>query len=149
MEARSKYFDPDIHDPSVIYDGAIEVGLHFYELLRNMKERTRFSVIAGMYHEWDKQFRELVTNEVRQWCSHPNLNSKLWSVNTMQIVDIFDCIGYPLKEKPHMRLLEACRLVVNVYKHGAGPSFESVKRKFPEYFDSLYQLPELLLESRT
>src|SRR5690606_18906531 len=68
VEARSEYFDPDIHDPSEIYDGAFDAGLQLYDLLSDMRERTRLSVVAGMYHEWDKQFRGWVTNEVRHWC---------------------------------------------------------------------------------
>ena len=30
-------------------------------------------------------------------------------------------------------MLDACRLVVNVYKHGEGNSLEDLKQKYPEY----------------
>src|SRR5205085_11651478 len=35
----------------------------------------------------------------------------------------------------YFRTLDACRLVVNVYKHGEGKSLDELRSNFPEYLD--------------
>lgn len=60
LEDAGQVFDPDRHDPSDFYEQSFEESYEFYNLLENMERNTLFSVIAGMYHEWDKQFRKMV-----------------------------------------------------------------------------------------
>jgi len=49
-ERGQRYFDPDRHDPSELYEGAEDAGIEFYQLLMEMQERTRLSVIAGVLY---------------------------------------------------------------------------------------------------
>ena len=65
LQETSHLFDPERHDPSDFYEQANDVGIEFYELLTEMRDRTRLSVIAGMYHEWDKQLRDWLWREIR------------------------------------------------------------------------------------
>ena len=67
LEAQSCNFDPERHDPADFYERANDVGIEFYQLLVDMHERTRLSVVAGIYHEWDKQFRKWVYEEISHW----------------------------------------------------------------------------------
>lgn len=36
-------------------------------------------------------------------------------------------------------MLDACRLVVNVYKHGDGKSFQDLKKQHPEYINNIFK----------
>lgn len=60
-------FDPDRHDPGDFYERAYDITISFYQSLSDMHEQTRLSVVAGMFHQWDKQLREWVSGEVRHW----------------------------------------------------------------------------------
>src|SRR5437868_2508040 len=55
LEQSGQHFDADRHDPCDFYEAANDVGIEFYGLLSDMREQTRLSVVAGMFHEWDKQ----------------------------------------------------------------------------------------------
>jgi hypothetical protein len=59
LEQSSGRFDPDWHDPGDFYEAANDVGIEFYQLLSDMRNQTRLSVVAGMFHEWDKNLRGL------------------------------------------------------------------------------------------
>lgn len=65
LEQTSHLFNPEQHDPGDFYEAAHEAGIEFYELLRDMRRQTRLSVVAGMFHEWDKQLRDWLTQEIR------------------------------------------------------------------------------------
>ncbi|MCQ4437932.1 hypothetical protein NO135_23300, partial [Clostridioides difficile] len=53
----------------------------------------------------------------------------------MQIADLLESFGWPLRTTDYFRTLDACRLVVNVYKHGKGKSLDDLRARFPEYLD--------------
>lgn len=133
LESREQYFDPERHDPGDFYDRAAEEGVEFYQLLSDMRDRTRLSVVAGMFHEWDKQLREWLAREVRHWHKGDDLLSKLWSVNFENIADLLEGLGWKVRDKEYFKKLDACRLVVNVYKHGAGGSLDDLKQRQPQY----------------
>jgi hypothetical protein len=56
-EESGRYFDPDRHDEGSFYEAAQDVSIEFYGLLYEMRENTRLSAVAGMFHEWEKQLR--------------------------------------------------------------------------------------------
>lgn len=58
LEKMSQNFDPDRHDPAEFDEAAHEEAVAFYQLLTDMRKRTMLSIVAGIYHEWDKQLRE-------------------------------------------------------------------------------------------
>lgn len=60
-----EFFDPEWHDPGDLAEAARDHGIEFYQLLSDMHERTRLSVVAGMYHNWDKTFRRFLVREFR------------------------------------------------------------------------------------
>src|SRR3546814_10081673 len=55
---RSSFFDPDRDDEGAIYEQAWDESIAFYERLDDLRNATRLSIIAGMYHEWEKQLRD-------------------------------------------------------------------------------------------
>ena len=81
LKQRSHHFDPDRHDPGNFYEAAYEAGIEFYGLLSGMREQTRLSVVAGMFHEWDKQLRDWLAWEIQHWHHGKNVTLKVWSVD--------------------------------------------------------------------
>ncbi len=135
LEQRAQHFDPDRHDPGDFYEAANDVGIEFYGLLSDMREQTRLSVLAGMFHEWDKQLRDWLAREIQHWHRGDSATLKVWSADFSQIADLLESFSWNLHSTDYFRALDACRLVVNVYKHGEGKSLDELRTKFPEYLD--------------
>jgi len=136
LEDNQHRFNPDKHDPSDFYEKAEDVGFNFYEMLSDMEERTRLSVLAGMFHEWDKQLREWLSREVNHWHRGENLKTSIWKAQFLQIIDLLESFGWDIKHIMFYPKLDACRLVVNVFKHGNGGAFDVLKSNYPQYLDS-------------
>src|SRR5699024_8250574 len=130
VQANSYRFDPDFHDSSEFYEEAFEQLLALHDL----GGQVRLSVVAGMYHEWEKQLRKWLVAEVRHWHTGENVPQAIWKANFEQIMDMLEGLGWNIKTQDYYNKLNECRLVVNVYKHGAGASFDSLRAHFPEYF---------------
>lgn len=139
LERSRHNFDPDRHDPASFYEAANDVGIEFYSLLSDMRDQTRLSVVAGMFHEWDKQLRDWLVREIGHWHRGDNTTLKVWSADFGQIVDLLDCLGWKIRGARYFPTLDACRLVVNVYKHGEGKSLVDLKQDYPEYLDDPFQ----------
>ncbi|MDT6995080.1 hypothetical protein [Burkholderia cenocepacia] len=135
LEKSGQHFDPDRHDPGDFYEAANDVGIEFYGLLSDMREQTRLSVVAGMFHEWDKQLRNWLVGEIHHWHRGDNTNLQVWSANFGQIADLLESFGWNVRSKEYFRTLDACRLVVNVHKHGDGKSLDELKNHYPDYLD--------------
>lgn len=133
IEKYSQRFDPDRHDPGDFYERAEEVGIEFYGLLSEMKEQTYLSVVAGMFHEWEKKLRDWLVREMDHWYRGENAKQAIWKANFAQISELLECLGWKLESADVRDRLDACRLVVNVYKHGGGLSLESLCESYPEY----------------
>ncbi len=135
LEQNSNQFDPDRHDPGDFYEAANDAGIEFYELLSGMRQQTTLSVVAGMFHEWDKQFRDWLVREIQHWHHGDSLASKIWSADFGQIAELLECLGWDKAKIIYYGQLDACRLIVNVYKHGKGKSLDELKQKYPIYLD--------------
>ncbi len=141
LEQAGARFDPDRHDPADFYEAANDVELEFYQLLSDMREQIRLSVTAGMFHEWDKQLRDWLVREIGHWHSGDNTKLKVWSAKFNQIVDLLESFGWKVRSASYFRALDACRLVVNVYKHGEGKSLADLSQSYPEYlYDPLREV---------
>ncbi|QJX05024.1 hypothetical protein [Rhizobium brockwellii] len=135
LQRSSGRFDPDRHDAGDLYEAANDAGIEFYTLLSDMRDQTRLSVVAGMFHEWDKQLRDWLVREIQHWHRGDAAALKVWSADFVQIAELLESIGWEVRSTDYFKTLDACRLVVNVYKHGKGKSLEDLKQKYPEYFD--------------
>lgn len=136
LEQHNHFFDPDRHDPADFYGRAFDASAEFYRLLSDMRDQTRLSVTAGMFHEWDKQLRDWLVREMHNWhCRDGNASKKIWSAEFKEIIDLMESFGWQIRNQDYYEKLDACRLVVNVYKHGSGRSLEELKQNYPEYLD--------------
>lgn len=133
LENNGHRFDPDRDDPGSFYEAAGEAGIEFYRLLSDMRDQTQLSVVAGMFHEWDKQLRDWLVAEVRHWHRGDLTAEKIWKANFSDLADLLEGLGWKIRTTGYFKLLDACRLVVNVYKHGKGTSLDDLKQHCPEY----------------
>jgi hypothetical protein len=133
LEERTPYFDPDRHDPSDLYEAAHDAGVEFYQMLSDLRDQTRLSVVAGMYHEWDKQLREWLAREMGHWHMGGEAIAQLWKADFGKIIELLECLGWSVRSQDYFSRLDACRLVINVYKHGNGSSLSELRTRYPEY----------------
>jgi len=134
-------FDPDRDDPASAYEDAHDRSIVFYQSLSELQSTTRLSIIAGMYHEWEKQLRHHVAREFSHFLRGDHTQQAIWKVPITDLFDFFECWRWPVKAKSYASALNKCRLVINVYKHGAGPSFDELKREAPEFLRTTNGLP--------
>ncbi len=148
LEKISQRFDPDIHDDGSFYDDAENEGIAHYAMLDDMLKATRMSVVAGMFHEWDKQLRDWIIQEMRSrhWYSGQEVEKALWKANYEQIIDFLEAFGWSIKSNPYYTSLDKCRLFVNVYKHGNGDAFNDIKAKHPKSIKTLFEATPFSLE---
>lgn len=133
LEQISSHFDPDRHDVADFYESANDKGIEFYQLLSDMRERTRLSVVAGMYYEWDKKLREWLIQEIRRWHRGENVVRSVWKAEISSIFDLFYSFEFDARAVPGYNRLDAMRLVINVFKHGDGTSFDELRQSYPEF----------------
>ena len=100
--------------------------------------QTCLSVIAGMFHNWDKKLRDWLTTELAHSFPEQNIRVAIWKVNFQGIFDLLECLNWPIRSKQYFKRLDACRLVVNVYKHGFGDSFEDLKKNHRNFLDNVF-----------
>lgn len=134
LEERQHLFDPDRRDPSDFDEQAYDESIAFFGLLTDMLDSTRLNIIAGMFHEWDKQLRDWLSLELAKANVIAGAKSAIWKVDFVKIIDLLECLNWPVPERDYFATLNACRLVVNVYKHGLGISFNELKANHPQFF---------------
>lgn len=134
-EESSRNFNPDIHDEGEQAEDAQNHGIMFYELLSEMHERTRLSVVAGMFHHWDKAWRRFLVDQLRLpgFVIGVHTRRAVWTMDATQLESFLDALGLKVAAFPGYARLDAMRLVVNVFKHGEGKSMDDLRRAYPEF----------------
>ncbi len=127
------HFDPDRHDPGDFHERAYDISVSFYQSLSDMHEQTRLSVVAGMFHQWDKQLREWITREIRHWGKLDNLMGEVWAASFDDLMDLLVAFGWDVRGLSCCDTLDACRWVVNAYKHGEGKALDRLRREYPRF----------------
>src|SRR5208282_3362876 len=104
-------------------DHALESGQERYELLHDLKDQMFLGAIAGMYHQWDKELRDFVERVL----SHDVLNAGqiAWNQKSSSIFELLKEFVWDCTASAFYPVIDACRLVVNVYKHGQGASLKT------------------------
>ena len=132
-EKQSEWFDPDRDDPDEVYERAYDENINYYLDLSELKDQTRLSIVAGIYHKWDKEVREWLIRDLRFYPQ--TIKDQLWSKDIGKIIELLEGMGWKIKQSGFYEKLDACRLIVNVYKHGNGNSLDSLKKKYPRYLE--------------
>lgn len=147
LERRGQYFNPEIHDPDSFLEASYDAGLEHYLALSEMKKQTYLSVLAGMFHQFDKALRNWLSKEM-DFLSDAGEHTKLaiWKKDFPLLLDAMESLGFEIADKNFYKSLKTCHLIVNVFKHGFGPSFENLKAQRPNFFSRNYyhEFPENL-----
>jgi len=140
-------FDPDRDDPAGAYEQAWEENISFYQSLAELRDNTRLSIIAGMYHEWEKQLRDWLGREMGHHGLGEHTHTAIWRVVIGDIFDFLEFWQWPIRDRLFYTDLNICHLIVNVYKHGNGNSFKELKDKAPELVGANEGLPGFFLSA--
>ena len=108
-----KVFGQSEDDDSKYWDAA-----EFYMLLRDMKTQTTLGALASLYHQWEKEFRDFMENELSRSYGRAKITNCVWKSEIKEIFSKLEKFGWPIRQAQWFSLLNACRLIVNVYKHG-------------------------------
>lgn len=134
-ERRGEYFDPNSDDPGDGVEAAYEDGVWRYQLLTDLRDSVRMIIIAGFFHEWEKNLRQWLVDQIKHWHSGDAIKDKIWTAKIEEIFELLESFGWPLKSMPWFSDLDACRLIVNVFKHGDGPALNNLAKRFPNFID--------------
>ncbi|MFK4502861.1 hypothetical protein ABIF86_007152 [Bradyrhizobium japonicum] len=126
----------DYRDMADVAETANEKAIEFYSLLDDLRKQATLSAIAGMYHQWEKELRKFLELEMRHYFKAEAVMKYVWVRDVGNLFDILKEFGWDCTALAFFPKLDACRLVVNVYKHGKGRSLNELNQKFPEYLNN-------------
>ncbi|WP_140882563.1 hypothetical protein [Muricoccus nepalensis] len=141
LARKGLHFDPDWDDEGSIYEQANSENVNYYLRLKELWDTTRLSIVASMYHEWEKQFRRWCATEIGRFSADEGVQQAIWRQPIERLLDLFECCKWLIRSQPYYRDLCHCQLVVNVYKHGAGTSFDSLRRIAPKFVRPSFNVP--------
>ena len=106
-------------------------------MLEYLRTQTTLGALAGMYHQWEKDLRDFLATELQHAFPREEVDKMVWrSPDVGKCFDLLEAFGWQVRTKHWYFDLDACRLVVNVYKHGKGTSLDQLKAKYPRYLKS-------------
>ncbi|WP_299567520.1 hypothetical protein [uncultured Sulfitobacter sp.] len=135
-EGMGRHFDPDRHDPGDFAEQAYEAGMDLYLSLCDMREQVLFAILVSIFHRWEKEIRDWLVREMQHWLPDETAFRRVWSSSFVEVLNLLKDLGLDVREKPYYKALDACRLMVNVHKHGDGKSLDDLKRRYPELIAS-------------
>lgn len=144
LAKRAAYFDPDRDDPADAYGQAHDEGIGFYQSLVDLRNHTSLSIVAGMYHAWEKDLRSWMAKEFNHSVLRTIASKKLWRVPIEQLLDILELGGWDIRKSAYYPSLKTCGLVTNVFKHGNGTSFDRLASCAPDLVGKRNDLPAFL-----
>lgn len=128
-------FDPEWHEQGDLAEAARDHGVEFYQLLSDMRDRTRLSVVAGMYHHWDKSFRRFLVREFRwpRLVIGDHTRRAVWKLDSAKLEQLLLALGLDVRQFASFPQMDAMRLLVNVFKHGEGQSLDELRQLYPQF----------------
>ncbi|WP_052250652.1 hypothetical protein [Pantoea sp. MBLJ3] len=134
LEYLGKHFNPDWDDEGDAYEDAYQEGVSHYLAVHEMYNTVTLALTAGMFHQFDKQLREKTIRELSSWNANRDIEGMVWNLGFPSLIRLLDWVGLELKNKAFTDMIDTCRLVVNVYKHGSGDAHNELVAKHPEYY---------------
>jgi hypothetical protein len=122
-------------DMAEIAEEAMARAQNFYGLLSDLKKQMILGALAGMYHQWEKDLREFIERELRHNYAPETVAKVAWGANIADVFKVLSDFGWNYSACHFFSRIDACRLIVNVYKHGKGQSLEELARRYPEYLN--------------
>ncbi|WP_060477708.1 MULTISPECIES: hypothetical protein [Pseudomonas] len=133
LEKQAAYCISSTADPGSALENAYDHSIEYHRLLSEMRDQTRLSIIAAMYHAWDKKLRSWLVDEIRKWCFSEEAINQVWAASFDRIIKLLTYTGLIEKNSAIIQKLSTYRYVVNAYKHGDGAAFEQLKTNHREF----------------
>jgi hypothetical protein len=131
-------------DMAAVAEHAHDNAVEYYRMLADLKQSVILGALSGLYHQWEKQLRDFIEMELVHDMSRTEATKIAWSRDIANVFHFLGGIGWDVRAEAFFPLIDACRLVVNVYKHGQGNSLTELNSKYPEYLpDQLAKLVEI------
>jgi hypothetical protein len=118
-------------DQSEALDRAQSLG----EQLDDLRKQMLLGALAGCFHQWDKELREFLERELACTVKKEVARRYAWDQKPETVFDLLKEFGWDCRAGVFFPQIDACRLIVNVYKHGKGPSLERLAACYPVYVD--------------
>ena len=133
-ENRDENWVPEFDDVGKLVDGVEDLGFSsHWELLHEVQQNFLLSSATTLFHGFEKQIRMWLVDEIVRWNRGENVQAAIWITSFGEILNLLKAIGFDVRLQEYFPDLDACRLVVNVHKHGRGPSLDEVQRKYPKF----------------
>ena len=121
-----------------LYEVAQERGQERYSSLYDMRAHIRLATLAAIYHQWEKDFRGFIEKELCEFCKREPVSKFCWESSIECLFNLLEKFGWKdIRQSDFYPTIKEYQLVVNVYKHGRGPSFNKLIELNREYFRSL------------
>lgn len=134
MEKSGQYFDPDRDDPADAYERAYHKGVSHWLALSEMHNIVTLALTAGMFHQFDKVLRQKVVREFSHWLDREIISPLIWDLGFPRLIELLEWVGIKIHGQHFFKKINACRLIINVYKHGDGDAHRELSTKHPEYY---------------
>lgn len=132
-------------DMSDVAEHAEEQGIEFYLMLSDLQVQTTLAALASLYHQWEKDFRGFMERELSHTYDPVQVEKHCWQDNIGWLFEVLEECGWTLREAPWFPKIDACRLIINVHKHGKGNSLRKLTKYYPQYlkgsFDDFTKAP--------
>jgi len=105
----------------------------FYNLLSDLRKQMMLAALAGLYHQWGKDLREFIGHELVHDPGREVAAKLAWTSGIATVLQMLEKFGWACRAQQFFAPIDACRLVVNVYKHGKGQSLDELITRYPRY----------------
>lgn len=129
----SSMLDDGTRDEGDVAEAADYRAQEFYSLLSDLKDQTLLGSLAGLYHQWEKDLREFIEWELNHYADRREVRKVAWGSNLGDVLGLIQDFGWTTRSEPFFPDVDACRLIVNVYKHGQGHALNQLAERFPEF----------------
>ena len=135
----SEAYDENV-DEGCVAEEAEDYGIKFGITLYEMKSQIILATLAALYHQWEKNLREHMERELRSGYTEDELKEIFWKSNIDYIFNKLESLGWHIREESWFPKIDACRLIVNVYKHGKGSALDKLKKKHSQYLKGVFDV---------
>jgi hypothetical protein len=120
-------------DVASLAETAHDNAIGFYGLLADLQQQVILGALAGLYHQWEKELRAFIERELMHDVQKAEVMKVAWHALITDLFDLLTHFGWAVRSESFFPLIDACRLIVNVYKHGKGRSLDELNRDYPHY----------------
>ena len=127
------FFDPDKHDLLEFSEVADHQGYERYRLLSEMLDHTRFSMLAALFHSFEKSLKDWIARELFTVFKSEKIKQRVWAATLEELYTLLKEGGVNVRVSSIYKDLRNYQLVVNVYKHGEGRSLDELRKEAPQF----------------